>query len=133
MLARTQEPAIKAKYAALKPALDERARRLWAATEALSLGHGGIATVARATGLAESPGRLGQQALQRPSTSIDAPRRLRRPGAGRKPRPRTAQPWLQAWDALVEPTTRGDPLSPLRWTGKRPVDWPRNWAARGIT
>jgi hypothetical protein len=114
MLARTQEQAIKAKYEALKPELDERARRLWAATEALSLGHGGIATVARATGLAESTVRLGKQALQSPSTSIDAPRRLRRPGAGRKPRTTTDQQLLEALDALVEPTTRGDPMSPLR-------------------
>jgi len=95
----------------------ERARRLWAATEALSRGPGGIAPVARATGLAERTVRLGQPARQRPATSIDAPRRLRRPGAGRKPRPRTDQPVLQALEALVEPTTRGDPMAPLRWTG----------------
>ena len=118
MIASAQEQAIKAKYEALKPELDERARRLWAATEALSLGHGGIAAVARATGLAESTVRLGKQELQNPSTSIDAPRRLRRPGAGRKPRTTKDQQLLQALDALVEPTTRGDPKSPLRWTCK---------------
>ena len=118
MIASAQEQAIKAKYEALKPELDERARRLWAATEALSLGHGGIAAVARATGLAESTVRLGKQELQNPSTSIDAPRRLRRPGAGRKPRTTKDQQLLQALDALVEPTTRGDPMSPLRWTCK---------------
>ena len=120
MIASTQEPAITAKYEALKPELDERARRLWAATEALSLGHGGIAAVARATGLAESTVRLGKQALHSPSTSIAAPRRLRRPGAGRKPRTTKDQQLLQALDALVEPTPRGDPMSPLRWTCKSP-------------
>jgi hypothetical protein len=61
MIASTQEQVIKAKYEALKPELDERARRLWAATEARSLGHGGVATVARATGLAASTVRLGKK------------------------------------------------------------------------
>jgi hypothetical protein len=62
MISRTQEQAINAKYEALTAELDERARRLWAATEAHSLGHGGVATVARATGLAESTVRHGKQA-----------------------------------------------------------------------
>jgi hypothetical protein len=118
MMASTQEQAIKTKYAALKPELDERARRLWAATEALSLGHGGVATVARATGLAESTVRLGKKELHSPSTSSAAPRRLRRPGAGRTSRTTQDQLLLQALDALVAPTMRGDPMSPLRWTCK---------------
>jgi DDE family transposase len=118
MISSTQEQAIKAKYEALKSELDERARRLWAATEALSLGHGGVATVARATGLAASTVRLGKKALTSPSQVLDAPRRLRRPGAGRKPLTTQDQTLLKALDALVEPTTRGDPMSPLRWTCK---------------
>jgi hypothetical protein len=118
MIARTQEQAIKAKYEALKPELDERARRLWAATEARSLGHGGIATVARATGLAESTVRLGKKELTSPSTSPAVRRRIRHPGADRKPLTAQDQQLLQALDALVEPTTRGDPMSPLRWTCK---------------
>lgn len=118
MIASTQEQVIKTKYEALKPELDERARRLWAATEARSLGHGGVATVARATGLAASTVRLGKKELMSPSTSIAAPRRRRRPGAGRKALTTQDQQLLQALDALVEPTTRGDPLSPLRWTCK---------------
>lgn len=118
MISRTQEQAIKAKYEALKPELDERARRLWAATEAHSLGHGGVATIARATGLAESTVRLGKQALTRPAESTAVPRRLRRQGAGRKPVTTQDQGLLKALDALVEPTTRGDPMSPLRWTCK---------------
>lgn len=118
MIASTQEQAIKAKYEALQAELDERARRLWAATEALSLGHGGVATVARATGLAESTVRLGKKELHSPATASAAPRRLRRPGAGRKARTTHDQQLLQALDALVEPTTRGDPMSPLRWTCK---------------
>ena len=118
MISHTQEQAIKAKYEALKPELDERARRVWAATEARSLGHGGVATVARATGLAESTIRLGKQALTSVPHASDAPRRMRRHGAGRKPRTAQDQQLLQAVDALVEPTARGDPMSPLRWTCK---------------
>jgi Rhodopirellula transposase DDE domain len=118
MISSTQEQAIKAKYEALKSELDERARRLWAATEALSLGHGGIATVARATGLAASTVRLGKQELTSPSQVSAAPRRLRRQGAGRKSLTTQDQTLLKALDALVEPTTRGDPMSPLRWTCK---------------
>jgi hypothetical protein len=118
MISSTQEQAINAKYEALKSELDERARRLWAATEALSLGHGGVATVARATGLAASTVRLGKQELTSPSQVLDAPRRLRRQGAGRKPLTTQDQTLLKALDTLVEPTTRGDPMSPLRWTCK---------------
>lgn len=118
MISRTQEQAIKATDEALKPELDERARRLWAATEARSLGHGGVATVARATGRAESTIRLGKEALPSLPHSSDAPRRMRRHGAGRKPRTAPDQQLLQAVDALVEPTARGDPMSPLRWTCK---------------
>jgi hypothetical protein len=119
MISSTPEPASKAKDEALTSALDERARRLWAATEALRLGPGGIATVARAPGLAASTVRLGQQELTSPAQVADAPRRLRRPGAGRQSLPTAAQTLRTAVAALVEPTTRGAPLSPLRWTWKR--------------
>jgi hypothetical protein len=110
MISRPQEQVIKAKYEALKPELDERGRRLWAATEALSLGHGGVATVARATGLAVSTVRLGKQELTSPSQATDSPRRVRQPGAGRPARIVQDQTLLKALDALVEPTTRGDPI-----------------------
>jgi len=118
MISSTQEQAVKAKYEVLKPELDERGRRLWAATEARSLGHGGIATVARATGLAESTVRLGKKALTNPAMATGSPRRVRRHGAGRTSLTAQDQTLLTALDALVEPTTRGDPMSPLRWTCK---------------
>ena len=118
MISSTQEQTIKAKYEVLKPELDERGRRLWAATEALSLGHGGIATVARATGLAESTVRLGKKELTSPAVATGSPRRVRRHGAGRTPLTAQDQTLLTALDALVEPTTRVDPMSPLRWTCK---------------
>jgi hypothetical protein len=100
MISSTQEQAIKAKDEALTSELDERARRLWAAPEALSLGPGGGATVARATGLAASPVRLGRQEWTSPSQVPDAPRRLRRPGAGRTPLTTPDQTLLKALEAL---------------------------------
>lgn len=120
MISSTQEHAIKATYEGLKAELDARARRLWAATEARRLGHGGVATVARVTGRAARTVRRGQQALTSLSKPPDAPRRLRRHGAGRTCRTPHDQQRLTALDARVEPTARGDPLSPLRWTWKRP-------------
>jgi hypothetical protein len=118
MISRAQERMVRAKYQALKPELDERGRRVWAATEALSLGHGGVAAVARATGLAESTIRLGKKELAKPSKRLKTTRRLRHSGAGRKLLSSQDQGLLKALDALVEPTTRGDPMSPLRWTCK---------------
>jgi hypothetical protein len=108
---------IRGKFQALGPELDERARRRWAATEALSLGRGGASAVAAATGLSRNTIRSGIRELQ--SAAIETgPRRIRRPGSGRK-RLTERMPQLQkALEALVEPATRGDPRSPLRWTCK---------------
>jgi len=108
---------IRGKFQALGPELDERARRRWAATEALSLGWGGASAVATATGLSRNTIRSGVRELQ--SAAVETgPRRIRRPGSGRK-RLTEREPQLQkALEALVEPATRGDPRSPLRWTCK---------------
>jgi hypothetical protein len=112
---------IAAKYKALVDVLDERTRRLWAAAEARAAGYGGVSLVARATGLSRATSAAGLEELRRPRrpTAASPPgRRLRRPGAGRK-RLVAQQPGLgEALEALVEPTTRGDPQSPLRWTCK---------------
>jgi hypothetical protein len=98
--------------------LDERARRHWAATEALELGWGGISAVAQATGLARDTIRAGIRELrQRPAPPPGAGR-IRRPGGGRKPLAELDPGLSQALDALVDPATRGDPASPLRWTCK---------------
>lgn len=113
------EAALREKYAALAPLLDERRRRLWAAAEAQALGRGGQAVVAKATGLSRSTLYCGQQELRRGAerTAL-GPSRVRAPGGGRKPLT-AQQPQLpQALEALVEPTSRGDPQSPLRWTCK---------------
>jgi hypothetical protein len=111
---------IEQKYQSLQHELDERTRRLWAATEAQALGHGGVAAVARVTGLAESTIRLGRDDLLPTSKSagVRPAGRVRQPGGGRKRLTKTDQTLLAALDALVEPTARGDPMSPLRWTHK---------------
>ena len=116
--------AIAAKFASLKPLLDERARRLWAAVEARALGRGGISVVAEATGLARATIRAGLQelALPVPATGPQPPtERLRRPGGGRKPLGTRDPHLLQALETLVDPVTRGDPMSLLRWTCKSAV------------
>ena len=104
------------KFMLLGNDLDERGRRRWAATEALSLGRGGIAAVAEATGLSDRTVRNGIDELTRGEER--SPGRQRRPGAGRKSRADEQPTLLAALEALVEPTSRGDPLSPLRWTCK---------------
>ena len=111
---------VRKKYQMLRQELDERGRRLWAAVEAETLGYGGITTVAQATGLAASTIRLGQRELTASAATEGnaGRRRLRTPGGGRKRVIEKDATLLQALDALVEPTARGDPMSPLRWTCK---------------
>src|SRR6266436_1716541 len=105
---------IRERFSTVAPFLDERGRRLVAAAEAFAAGYGGIAAVALATGLAPSTIGRGLKELAQDEPS----ERVRRPGAGRKPA-LLKDPTLRAdLEALVEPTTRGDPESPLRWTCK---------------
>ena len=111
---------IRHKFQTLKVVLDERSRRQWAATEAKELGYGGVSAVARATGFARDTIQLGLRELDYRQQHPDepTPERLRRPGGGRKQRAETDPSLLSALEALVEPLTRGDPESPLRWTCK---------------
>jgi hypothetical protein len=112
---------IREKFRAIHPVLNERARRLWAAAEARSLGRGGISAVAAATGIARDTVRLGMRELGALSAEGEVelpPSRVRHPGAGRKPLTSTDTSLLADLETLVEPTTRGDPRSPLRWTCK---------------
>lgn len=112
---------IRQKYERMLPSLNERSRRSWAATEALSLGWGGVTAVARATGLTRKTIHAGIRELEsggEGSESAPPPERCRRPGGGRQPIDKHQPDILSALDALVEPTTRGDPESPLRWTCK---------------
>jgi Rhodopirellula transposase DDE domain len=113
--------AIAAKFTSLRPLLDERARRLWAAVEARALGRGGISQVAEATKLSRATIRAGLQELAHsvPATGSQAPREpVRRPGGGRKPLGVHAPQLVRALETLVDPVTRGDPMSLLRWTCK---------------
>ena len=107
---------LSSKYTALAPALTERSRRLWAATEARALGHGGIALVQRATGISRSTISRGLRELQ--SGERLAPERTRRAGGGRKRTTEKDPRLVVDLEALVEPTTLGDPESPLRWTSR---------------
>jgi transposase len=110
------EQAIGERYRALAGELDERRRRLWAAAEARSHGHGGIAAVARATGIAENTIRAGLRELE--SGHALETSRVRRAGGGRKPITETDPTLLCDLERLVDPGSRGDPCQPLRWTAK---------------
>jgi hypothetical protein len=107
---------VKAKFESLVCALDERGRRLWAATEAKAIGHGGIALVSRATGVSYSTITRGLKELE--SGLLPEPGRVRRPGGGRKKTLAKDATLLADLDGLVEPSVSGDPQSPLRWTSK---------------
>lgn len=107
---------IRRKYRSLAPELDERARRIWAATEARALGHGGIAFVSYATGISLSTIARGLKELK--AEEFLEPGRIRRTGGGRK-RTLEKDPRLpNDLEALVEPNASGHPQSPLRWTSK---------------
>jgi hypothetical protein len=109
------EAAIVEKYAIVAPVLNERARRLWAASESRAIGYGGDAVLSAATGMARETIRNGRREIER---GIVESGRVRRAGAGR-PSLTKMQPGLEAaLERLVDPVTRGDPMSPLRWTCK---------------
>jgi hypothetical protein len=109
------EATIVTKYAAISSVLDERGRRLWAAAESSAIGYGGDALVSAATGLSRDTIRKGRLEIER---GVEFTGRVRRAGAGR-PSVKAKQPGLEAaLERLVDPLTRGDPMSPLRWTCK---------------
>ena len=110
---------IRRKYRALSVEMDERGRRQWAAAEARELGWGGVTAVARATGLSRTTITAGLRELELPAgqRAVEG-MRVRRPGGGRKALAETDPGLLAALEAWIEPTTRGDPESPLCWTCK---------------
>ena len=108
--------ALREKFASIWPMLDERARRLVAANEAVALGYGGVSAVHRACGLSRVTIAAGIEEI---TAGVQLERgRVRRPGAGRKPVSVSDPGVLPALDRLIEPDTRGDPDSPLRWVCK---------------
>jgi len=110
------EEIISRKYQVLHGEWNERQRRLWAASEAMCLGHGGISLVSRATGLSRPTIHKGIKELERGESLAE--HRVRCEGGGRKNITGTHPNLVDALDALVEPTAKGHPMSPLRWTTK---------------
>ncbi len=122
------------KYERLHLLLNERQRRLWAGAEALALGRGGVSRVADATGLSRMTVRAGVRELQRRETNPEQslePGRVRQPGGGRPPLSATDPTLLRDLERLVDPLTRGDPQSPLRWTCKSTAKLAAELQARG--
>jgi len=109
-------PALRKKLRSVWPLLDERARRLVAASEALTLSYGGVSAVHRASGLSRKAIARGIEEIR--GKSRLEPGRIRRRGAGRKPVTVKDPRLLAALDRLIEPGARGDPESPLRWVCK---------------
>ena len=115
-----EDARISARHKALEAVLNERQRRLHAAVEAKVLGHGGVKRVHDATGVARGSILAGLKELESANepASSEASARVRRAGGGRKKLAQHDPSLLQALERLIEPTTRGDPESPLRWTCK---------------
>lgn len=107
---------IRRKFEAIASELDERGRRRWSAVEAQSLGRGGIAAVSLATGMSDRTVRTGIMELGDPAPLPSE--RQRRKGAGRKSREVEQPDLIEALERMVDPDSRGDPQSPLRWTCK---------------
>jgi transposase len=110
------ERMLAVKYHALGTILNERVRRLWAGTEAFAWGRGGVAVVGRVTGLSRNTIVRGIQEIQQ-ENPLDAAR-IRRSGGGRKRKSAVDPTLAEALERLVDPVSRGDPQSPLRWTCK---------------
>ena len=110
---------IKTKYNQLEPFLNERAHRMWCATEAEAIGHGGVTAVHKATGVTRRTIHKGLKELE--LEKIVDPERIRRKGGGRKRIVEKDPTLLQDLDEMIEPVTRGDPENPLRWTSKSTI------------
>jgi hypothetical protein len=113
---------IREKYEALRRVMDERVTRLWAAAEARAVGRGGVAAVTAATGIRGKRIWMGSRELDEleaePPSEKPRKQRVRRSGAGRKPLVATDPELVADLESLIDPDTRGDPESPLRWTSK---------------
>lgn len=120
--------ALDVKFAAMLPHLDERQRRLYLASEADALGHGGIAAVARLAEVSESTIARGRDELAGGAPVLG---RVRRPGGGRRPAAERDPGLVPTLEALIEPREVGDPVSPLRWTTASLRDLARELTAAG--
>ena len=124
---------MKSKFRSLGPLFDERSRRQWAAAEAIAYGWGGVHAVSQATGLSPNTIRKGQLELAARGKSPNAPlpTRLRRTGGGRKKKTVSDPELSGALESLVDPMTRGDPETPLRWTCKSTAQLARELTRQG--
>jgi len=104
------------RYEVLRPHLSEFQRRLWLGAEAAELGAGGVAVVAAVTGVAADTVRRGRKEAE--DGAAPAVGRSRKPGGGRKRAESHDAELVAAFELLIDPATRGDPMSPLRWTSK---------------
>jgi hypothetical protein len=121
----TCKSIIQRKYQRVSKSLDERSRRLWCATEALSIKSGGVAIVHAATGVSrptiyrgmkELTNKRGRKGKRRRQKKLDS--RIRKKGGGTKNTTKKYPEILRALEVLIEPDIKGDPQSPLRWTSK---------------
>jgi len=124
---------IRKKFESLRSSMNERVTRHWSAAEATALGYGGIAVVARATGVSLNRIRTGiaELASQDPLVRAVSLSRVRRPGGGGKPLEETDPTILLALEELIAPETRGDPMSLLRWTLKSTMRLARTLTEQG--
>jgi len=125
------EGAIRQKFRALASCLNEHTRRVWAATEASALGYGGVSLVARATGISRRAIHVGLREVE--TGDILPAGQVRRPGGGRKSALYHQPDLKEKLEGLVEPLTRGNPDSPLRWTVKSTHRLSRELAAMGYS
>ena len=107
--------SLQEKYEALSPTLNERSRRVWAATEARAIGRGGVGVVAETTGISASTIRRGLRELDSDEHPLP-PDSIRRPGGGRRRIADADATLIADLEGLIEPTVSGDPQSPLRLT-----------------
>jgi len=128
---------IRLKYELLAPVMDERLTRLWVAAEAIALGHGGVAAVTKATGIFGKRVIAGKRDLElleeSPPTEPPRRQRIREPGGGRKRLEEHDPELLEKLEGLIDPVTRGDPESALRWTTKSTTNLANELRAQGCS
>src|SRR5215470_936445 len=129
MIRAAQTRAVRKRYRQIAPVLNEQSRRRFAAMETRALGRGGVSLMACITGLAHSTIYHGLSDIR--NNAAAAPGRIRRPGGGRKKKTSTDPTLLKDLKALVEPTTRGDPMRPLLWTCRSLRNLVRELAKQG--
>ena len=126
----TKTQCLVEKYTCMAAHLNERGRRIWAATEAKMLGYGGVSLLQRVTGISRVTIAKGLDEIGR--KRVLYPKRVRRPGGGRKSLAHHYPGWEKTLESLVEPLTRGDPDSAIRWTCKSTRKLSEEMTARGI-